>query len=66
MGDTERLRNPVQPGDPSIAQQVFDICCAAVERAGGYLVQHPDQHNINVVAGGHQVTITVVALDRHH
>jgi len=33
MTDAKRLFNPAQPEDPSVTQQVFDICSAAVEKA---------------------------------
>jgi hypothetical protein len=56
-----RLVHPNQAGDPSLAKQVFDICSEAAESAGGFLVPHPDEHTINVVFGGQQVTITVEA-----
>lgn len=56
-----RLVHPAQPGTASLAQQVFAICSEAAEAAGGYLVPHPDEHTINVVFGGQQVTITVEA-----
>lgn len=65
MSDATRLFNPVNPDDPSVTQQVFDLCSAAARAAGGYLVAHPDEHAINVVFGGHQVTITVTARDKH-
>jgi len=56
-----RLFHPATPEDPTLAQQVFDLCKEAAENAGGYLVPHPEQHSINVVFGGQQVTITVEA-----
>jgi hypothetical protein len=56
-----RLVNPSQPGNPSLAKQIFDICSEAAESAGGFLVPHPDEHAINVVFGGQQVTINVEA-----
>lgn len=65
MADSVKLFTPAKPDDPSLAQQVFEICTAATERAGGYMVAHPDEHTINVVFGGHQVTITVEALAKH-
>ncbi len=59
-----RLVHPAGPSDPSLAQQVSDLCREAVEAAGGFLVPHPEEHTIIVVFGGQQVTITVEA--RHH
>jgi hypothetical protein len=59
-----KLVNPARPEDPSLAQQVFDLCSAAAESAGGYLVPHPAEHSINVVFAGHQVTITVASRDK--
>ena len=65
MTESTKLIPPVHPEDPSLAQQVFAICSEAAEKAGGYLVPHPAEHSINVVFGGHQVTITVEALGKH-
>jgi hypothetical protein len=59
----KRLFQPAGPGDPTLAQQVFDVCTEAAEAAGGYLVPHPEEHTMTVVFGGHQVTITVEARD---
>ena len=61
MTEATKLIPPVHPEDPSLAQQVFDLCSDAAQKAGGYLVAHPAEHSINVVFGGHQVTITVEA-----
>ena len=66
MSSSKRLFHPTRPEDPPLAEQVFVLCKEAVEAAGGYLVQHPEQHAINVLVGGEQVTITVRARDRHH
>ena len=57
----KRLVHPVNPEDPSLAEQVFGLCTEAAEAAGGFLVAHPDEHTINVVFGGQQVTICVEA-----
>jgi hypothetical protein len=64
MTEVTKLVSPQRPEDPSLAQQVFTICSEAAEKAGGYLVPHPDEHAINVVFGGHQVTITVEAVGK--
>jgi hypothetical protein len=64
MTEVTKLITPHSPEDPSLALQVFTICSEAAERAGGYLVPHPAEHTINVVFGGHQVTITVEALGK--
>ena len=54
-----RLFHPASAAEPTLAQQVFDLCKEAAEGAGGYLVPHPEEHTITVVFGGQQVTITV-------
>ena len=56
-----RLFHPTRPEDPSLAQQILLLCAEAAEGAGGFLVPHPEEHAVNVVFGGEQVTISVVA-----
>ena len=64
MIEATRLFNPTRTEDPSVAPQVFDVCCTATEQAGGFLVTHPAEHMINVVFAGHQVSITVQSRDK--
>jgi hypothetical protein len=55
------LFHPTDPSQPTLAQQIFELCKEAAESAGGFLVPHPEEHTITVVYGGQQVTITVEA-----
>jgi len=66
MGESRRLSKPVRPEDPSLEQQVFALCTEPAEQAGGYLVPHMDEHTINIVFAGHQVTVKVEARDKPH
>lgn len=59
MTDLKPLHLPRDPGDPSLEQQVHDLCCEAIRAAGGYLVDHPEDHATIVVFGAHQLEVRV-------
>ncbi len=59
MSESSKLFLPHNPEDPSLEQQVHDLCCAAIQAAGGYLVDHPEDHTTIVVFGAHQLEVKV-------
>ncbi len=59
MSEEGKLKLPIEPGDPSVEDQLYEICCKAVEGAGGYLVNHPADHTTIVIAGSHQYEIAI-------
>ena len=59
MSEPKKLFNPKAPEDRSLPVQLTDIFTEASQQAGGYVVDHPEEHTFVVVFGAHQFTVTV-------
>lgn len=57
MSEVKTLRNPHQPDDPSLSAQLTDIFIQAAKDAGGFVVDHPEEHTFVVVFGAHQCVV---------
>ena len=58
MSAPKNLVNPLQPSDPGLSAQLTDIFTHAAQEAGGYVVDHPEEHTFVVVFGAHQCVVT--------
>ncbi len=59
MADHRKLTAPHSPEDPTLDLQIYEICCEAIRAAGGYLVDHPEDHATIVVFGAHQFEVKI-------
>ena len=65
MADLRKLVKPGHEDSPSLVEQVHVICAKAIQEAGGYLVEHPEEGSFIVVFGGHEVAVKVSNWDLH-
>lgn len=59
MTDPRKLVAPSTPEDPPLEAQIMALCSEAIQAAGGYLVEHPEEHATVVVFGAHQYEVVV-------
>ena len=58
MTEIPQLTNPHLPDDPTLSAQLTDIFIHAAKAAGGFVVDHPEEHTFVVVFGAHQCVVT--------
>jgi len=66
MAEARRLVNSKQGAAPPLIEQIHEICAGAIQEAGGFLVEHPEDNAFIVVFGGHEVAVTISNWDIRH
>lgn len=66
MAEARKLVNPLPGSVPPLIEQVHVLCAEALQAAGGFLVEHPEDNAFIVVFGGHQVAVTITNWDIGH
>lgn len=59
MAKARKLANPVPGSVPPLIEQIHGICAEALQEAGGFLVDHPEDNAFIVVFGGHEVAVRI-------
>jgi len=63
MAEARKLVNPVPGSVPPLIEQIHGICAEALQAAGGFLVEHPEDNAFIVVFGGHEVAVSITNWD---
>jgi hypothetical protein len=66
MTEVRKLVNPIPGSVPPLIEQIHAICAEALQEAGGFLVDHPEDNAFIVVFGGHEVAVTISNWDIRH